>query len=260
MSVLFNALSRFAADRIGRKLRDRGWPIPDDADAGDILDRLKKLRDLLGSEDAVVESLEQPKVCGVPDCVTADARNPRWPKDSITYGIAHQMPGMTKEAWEHALAISFGTFGKVCGLSIDYTPNYKTAQIVVTVGNIDGSNGTLARAYLADGTMRQKSQEYDTSERWSMEPGGRGVYIPAVITHETGHSAGMPHLRQGALLQPTYDPRVTTLTQIDIDYLQNDLGYGKPKGDVPPLPTPDPIEPDLFVNLKPGQKIIVTRN
>lgn len=239
---------RFAGD----VLRKRGWDVPDDLSG--VLSALDRLTDLLGSEDAVVESLSQPKVCGVPDCVTLDARSPRWPANEITYGLAHEMTGMSRDAWGEAHELAWGTFAKVCGLSITYNPNHKTAQIVVTVGRIDGANGTLAWSELANGTMQQKTQKYDSGENWNR------VYLPSVIMHEGGHAIGSPHLRQGALLQPTYDPRIRTFTEIDIDYFQNVLGYGKPKGDVPPVPPPDPVEPDLFYNLKPGQRLIVTRN
>jgi hypothetical protein len=250
MSLIGSIGTRLAWRYAAAVLKNRGWEIPDSVN--DVLGALDKLRDLLGSDDAVIESLEQPKVCGVPDCVTLEARSPRWPANEITYGLAHPMPGMSQSAWEEAHRIAWGSFAKVCGLSITYNPNYRTANILVTVGRIDGVNGTLAWSELANGTMQQKTQKYDSGEDW-----GR-VYLPTVINHEGGHAGGVPHLRQGALMQPTYDPRIKTFTQIDIDYLQNTLGYGPPKADPQePLP-PDPTDKELFVTMRADQRLIVT--
>lgn len=256
MSLIGDIGSRLAWRYVAAQLRNRGWEVPDSPAA--LQAALEKLRDLLGSEAAVIASIEQPKVCGVPDCITLDARSPRWPANEITYGLAHNMTGLGADAWAEAHRLAWGTFEQVCGLKVSYSPNYKTAQVIIEVGRIDGASGTLAYSQLADGTMRAKGQKYDSSERWSTEEGGRGIYLPAVIRHEGGHAVGMPHLRQGAILQPTYDDALSTFTAIDIDYLQNTLGYGKPKNEPTPLPTPP--EPELRIVLQPGQTLVVTRN
>jgi hypothetical protein len=255
MSLLANIGKALAWRVAGDILRKRGWDVPDDLDG--VMDAIDKLKGLLGSEEAVIESLQQPKICGVPDCLVLENRRVRWPADEITYGLSAAMPGMSQEAWEECHRLAWGTFEQVCGLSIKYNPNPRTANILVTVGHIDGSGGTLAWSELANGRMEVKTQKYDSSDRWRTAQTGRGIYVPAVIRHEGGHAIGSPHLKQGALLQPTYDERVLTFTDIDIDYFQNTLGYGKPKRDLPPPVDPAPSR-DLFVTMAPDQRLIVT--
>lgn len=136
-----------------------------------------------------------------------------------------------------AAAEAWNNWAEVCGLRFEYAePNDpRGVHVPLDVGRIDGPNGVLAQAYLADGTERPKNQLADSAERWAVSanaPSDR-VDLVAVLCHESGHSLGIEHLSPGALMQPTYQPGLRTPQQEDIQQAQ--LRYGKPK--------PKPVSP-----------------
>ncbi|NDC10566.1 MAG: hypothetical protein EBZ75_14750, partial [Oxalobacteraceae bacterium] len=87
---------------------------------------------------------------------------------------------------------------------------HKQANIYARSGTgkksgLDNKGGTLAWSELPCGVAEnvQLDQMFDEAEDWSFN------MAVAVICHELGHALGLPHLANGNLMAPYYDPNVT---------------------------------------------------
>ena len=180
----------------------------------------------------------------------------KWSKSHLRWFVADRLPGLSAGQFVASLRMAFNAWQKVCGLSFEETKTHKNADIIVLSRQIDGANGTLAEAQLPNGGNQQLRQWYDLGDSWDvLRPPQQGkIYLPAVATHETGHTIGLGHdgRSSGQLMAPFYSPDLWEPQQNDIRRAQQ--LYGPPKLMPPdPDPMPEPAESRLYVETTGGK-------
>lgn len=167
----------------------------------------------------------------------------RWPADRITWSVDYQTarglnPPLSEDAIRAAVRQAWGWWGEA--LDLEFAEVAAPGGMVpMTFRPIDGPAGTLAQAWLADGTLRPKRMEIDSSERWTAGPPAPNlVSLATVVCHEGGHSLGLGHDDPGAaaVMAPVYTARVPREQPRDVDRMVATLGYKRRV--VPPGETP----------------------
>jgi hypothetical protein len=175
----------------------------------------------------------------------------------LTFAIAGSLPGFTLNAIAGAFKSVYAQISAVCDLRFaDVTPHTSNANILITFGPIDGPQNTLAWSELPCGQVARVTQKFDTGEKFviASNPPPNKISFGLVALHETLHALGVPHLSGGlAVMNPVYNPSVTTLQPLDIAELVT--RYGVP---ATPTPTPEPPAPpgeftELIAFLKDSQ-------
>ena len=169
--------------------------------------------------------------CGLPDFnLTMGWHECRWPMRKITYYHEIRMPGLSAEQISEAYAIAFSQWAEVCDIEPVSAASHKTANIYARSGmgrkdGLDNRGGTLAWSELPCGVNEniQLDQMYDEAEAWSFN------MAVAVMCHELGHALGLPHLNDGNLMAPYYDPNVTAPQPGDIAEIVKVYGERKEK-------------------------------
>lgn len=150
--------------------------------------------------------------CGLPDFnITAPGGDPcKWPMPNISYYHEVRLPGLTNAQVAEAYDIAFSQWAEVCAIDPVRVDTHKKANIYARSGTgkkngLDNKGGTLAWSELPCGVAEnvQLDQMFDEAEDWSFN------MAVAVICHELGHALGLPHLANGNLMAPYYDPNVT---------------------------------------------------
>lgn len=150
--------------------------------------------------------------CGLPDFnITAPGGDPcKWPMPNISYYHEIHLPGLTTAQVTEAYDIAFSQWAEVCAIDPVRVDTHKKANIYARSGvgkknGLDNKGGTLAWSELPCGVAEniQLDQMFDEAEDWSFN------MAVAVICHELGHALGLPHLANGNLMAPYYDPNVT---------------------------------------------------
>lgn len=193
-------------------------------------------------------------VCGHTAAEMASAGTSRWGLKEVSYFVAGYPVGlgMTKRDVDAAVEACFGDWQSKCGLSFKRAGGATSANIVMGVGRgqragFDGKYGTLAFCYLPQGDNFQGQLEmfWDLDEPWTVDPGNsNGINFATVTKHELGHGIGISHLNANQypqqLMNPVYNPRISTPQQFDIAQAQD--RYGKPIA-LPIPPTTPPTTP-----------------
>lgn len=156
--------------------------------------------------------------CGLPDFnLTAAGHECKWPMPTISYYQEINFPGMSREQVAEAYSIAFSQWAEVCNLEPRLVDSPSAANIYARSGTgrkngLDDRGGTLAWSELPCGVAEnvQLDQMFDEAEAWSFN------MAVAVICHELGHALGLPHLNDGNLMAPYYDPKVTAPQKGDI--------------------------------------------
>lgn len=164
--------------------------------------------------------------CGLPDFnLTAPGHECRWPMKEIAYCNAIQLPGMTAEQVLEAYDIAFSQWAQICDIEPRRVTDPKHANIYARSGTgkkngLDNRGGTLGWSELPCGVAEnvQLDQMFDEAESWSFN------MAIAVFCHEIGHALGLPHLNDGNLMAPYYDPKVTAPQKGDIEEMQKLYG------------------------------------
>lgn len=212
------------------------------------------LRKTLQLDPATVKSMEWPR-CGHPDIDRAhnteaaavdafvSANLPRWAKDGLSYKFASFVPGLTADVQRRLTIQAFEAWTKWINLDVKETTG-GSADIIIGTGqgarsNFDGPGGTLAWAYLPDGSDQQLEMRFDLGETWTDTPTARGIMYLNVATHEYGHLLGLDHSKvASALMAPYYSPAVAVPQQNDdVSRVQARYGVRTP-GAPPPVPRP----------------------
>ncbi len=236
-----------------------GWrdiKVEDITKAIGLFQRWFGLRQTLQLDPATVKSMEWPR-CGHTDVTRPHqtealavqafvaANLPRWTKDGLTYAFATFVPGLTADVQRRLTAQAFEAWTKWINLTVREATGLGTADIVIGTGqgarsNFDGPGGTLAWAYLPDGSDQRLEMRFDLGETWTDDPTGRGIMYLNVATHEYGHLLGLEHSKvPSALMAPYYSPAVAVPQQND-DIARIQARYGvRTTPDTPP-PTPRP--------------------
>jgi hypothetical protein len=182
-----------------------------------------------GRVDETTAHVLERRRCGLPDFnFTASDEPCKWPHKQITYLPQITLPGITPDQAIQAYDIAFGQWARVCNIEPMRVADENKANILARSGKgkkhgLDSRGGTLAWSELPCGVHEnmQLDQMYDEAEAWSFN------MAVAVICHELGHALGLPHLSNGNLMAPYYDPNITAPQVGDIREIQ-DL-YGKRK-------------------------------
>lgn len=176
--------------------------------------------DECGCVDDVTAHRLNRRRCGLPDFGLTDPNGEpcKWPMAKISYYHDVKMPGMTDEQVREAYDIAFSQWAEVCNIEPTRVEGPERANIYAKSGsgkkyNLDNRGGTLAWSELPCGVAEnvQLDQMFDEAEPWSFN------MAIAVICHELGHALGLPHLNNGNLMAPYYDPNVTTPQKGDIE-------------------------------------------
>jgi hypothetical protein len=157
--------------------------------------------------------------CGLPDFGLTDPNGEpcKWPMKNITYYHEIKMPGLSDEQVREAYDVAFSQWAEVCNIEPTRVDSPARANIYARSGtgrknHLDNRGGTLAWSELPCGVHEtiQLDQMYDEAEPWSFN------MAIAVMCHELGHALGLPHLNDGNLMAPYYDPNVTAPQKDDI--------------------------------------------
>ncbi len=204
--------------------------------------------------------LEAPRFCALPDRLELGGRVCKWPSPNVTWAITGSLPGFSDLDLKDIYAEAWARWAAVCGINPTYSTNARTANVLMGSGSIDGVSGTLAWSELPCGNPRQLEQRYDTREPWGVFDAGDNrsgkIDLVRVACHEIGHVIGLDHLRDGALLAPTYDRRIDRPQEQDIAEARK--RYGAPqRPDPAPEPTPgeSPSEAPETLTLAFGVKV-----
>lgn len=185
-------------------------------------------------------------VCGTPDHLKL-VEEAKWPTTKFTWFLdtAGYQGALTRDQLRQGFAMGLGSWAAGAVMEWIEVSSAQDALLFARFAPEDGPGGTLAKSELADNTMRQKRQWYDSGDVWSMlERPSRGVYYPAVVAHEVGHWLGLTHDPDSAvtLMDPTYNSAVVAPTAQDFRRLYA-LGYQRRE-----VPVPPPV-PGQAVNL-----------
>lgn len=200
-----------------------------------------------------VRAMEAPR-CGCPDIVrhrhtgacglkrAVNANLPRWRKTGITYRITDYLPGITRTEMDAVIKRAFDAWTQHGNLNVTQATS-GTPDIIVSHGrgrqsNFDGPGGTLAWAFLPNGSDNQLLTRFDLDETWVLSPNQRGVLLFNVACHEIGHLLGLDHSRvSSALMAPYYNAAIAE-PQANDDIPRFKARYGERPGPVP-VPPPD---------------------
>lgn len=194
-----------------------------------------------GTLDAATEAKMSEPRCGVLDVNRSIVEWARWRKTSLRYFIQKRVPNLPEV--DELIELAWQDWMTVANFKIVPTDAAADADIIISTGTgradgFDGPSGTLAWAYLPNGTDGQLLCRFDLGETWIKEA-GRGILFRNVACHEFGHLLGLEHSRvSSALMAPFYSPAVVSPRATD-DIPRIQALYGKPVAP-PPIPTLPP--------------------
>lgn len=205
-----------------------------------------------------IDAMDRPR-CGCADVQRVGAFESKWRKKQLTYYTTPE--GYVKGALSAAdqddlTAMAFGYWAEVADLKFTRAPKGTTPDLVISGGKgrgqqFDGPSGTLAYAYLPNGSDGQLMMRFDLDEKWVRT--GSGIYYLNVASHEFGHMLGLDHSnKNGALMAPFYSQGISKPQQAD-DIPRIQSLYGPPVSS-PPIP---PIGPPPVI--PPGETMIRIR-
>lgn len=181
--------------------------------------------------------------CGLPDVMPLQEKICKWPAPEVTWALLSYSDKLSRNDQLEAFQLAWSWWAEICAIKPKYSPNSRTANVLISFGGIDGGSGTLAWSELPCGSAERLRQMYDSSERWVVEekPAHGFIDLARVAAHEIGHGIGIPHIASGNLMAPTYSRSIRRPQNGDLREAQ--LRYGKPSPvPVPPGPSPDPEE------------------
>ncbi len=199
-------------------------------------------------------SLEAPRFCGFPDLLPIQAAEApcRWRKPRVGWSLLGSLPGLSVEQLQEAYRLAAGYWNEVCNIQMSSDGGSSNADIVASVGPIDGGMGTLAWSELpCAGDDRQLRQLYDQNESWvvSEQPRSGQIDLVRVACHELGHALGIPHIAAGNLMAPVYSIQIRKPQAGDVAEAVKRYG---------PVPPP-PAEEVVVMFAQPVTKLILRR-
>jgi hypothetical protein len=192
--------------------------------------------------------------CGHPDVLASRVEEAKWRKKSLTYFIKQNVSKLNGARNDELdcleIAAAFASWSEIADLKFSRTNKQSGADIVFSIGRgrgdgFDGPSGTLAYAYLPNGSDSQLGNVTDDDETWITLSNLRGTYRRNVLAHEIGHNLGLEHSKKsGDLMAPYYAPGVSKPQAGDISRIVS--MYGKATTPVPPPVDPtDPTVPGV---------------
>jgi hypothetical protein len=191
---------------------------------------------------ATYRGLTEQRFCALPDVMPLQEQLCKWQNAEVPWSFNGRLGTLPDATVKEAFEWAWGEWAKVCKIKPFFVPAAAQAKVIVSFGRIDGASGTLAWSELPCGADRVRRQLFDSQEAWVLDvnPARFRIDLGRVACHEIGHVLGLPHLSNGNLMQPMYDPNIRTPQAGDITEVV--ARYGKP--DVaPPPPPPPPVDP-----------------
>lgn len=202
--------------------------------------------------------LRLPRFCKHEDRMELGGEVRKFPGLRVTYANAHPIPGFSLPETEAFTDLAVAEWNKLSAFKATRTTNSKTATVLLTVGQVDGRNGTLAWSELAN--MPQTLQRYDHQEPWKRGQGSTPAPFPyidpwLVMLHEFGHAWGLPHAPGGdKTMSATYDAANYRLGAWERQQMVVRYGEAEPGDEPEPTPQPEPAEGlTLFI---PGARVL----
>lgn len=248
----------------------------EDLTIGDIIKAVKLFQSFFGGLKVdgeigpkTVSAMRMPR-CGCPDILPmtdGEVEEARWRKTNLKYYIAGWVgDGISKSEQRDILKTAWKDWTDVARLHIQEVNSSRGADIIIDVGsgsryNFDGAGGTLAWAYLPNGSDRQLLMRFDLGETWVLSRNQRGVLLRNVACHEFGHLLGLRHSnKQGALMAPYYNPSVVKpVWNDDVTRIQGLYGKAEPQPEPEPEPEPPTPDPEPTPPTPNGETVIVIK-
>lgn len=163
--------------------------------------------------------------------------NDGWPTSDLV--VCCQLTGAWRDQYVRALA----TIEGVCAVRFYLTTNPATANIVASLGYLDGRGGEVALSQEPFEGMTAQSQLLQTFEAIDLNDlDSNGQFI--AFLHELGHCLGRGHSDPGtpSVMSATLDTTLRGLTPYDVAELVALCGPSPamPAPDAPPAATPAP--------------------
>ncbi|XP_067890187.1 collagenase 3-like [Heterodontus francisci] len=190
--------------------------------------------------------------CGVPDVeqYTFFPRQPRWPRNRITYRIVNYTPDLKKREVDTAISFAFKVWSDVTPLTfVRFYSGKADIMILFTRAShgdfnpFDGQGGILAHAY-APGLNGGGDTHFDDDERWTLSRDGVNLFL--VAAHEFGHALGLGHSKdKSALMFPIYSYVNTNGFRLSDDDVRGIQALYGARQDPRPHPRPTQPQPNL---------------
>jgi hypothetical protein len=191
---------------------------------------------------------------------------PKWPDSPPRPVTWHTIGGVSSTvnaaAFQATFKYALESLMQVCGLTLEYSANRKTANIVAYAAPIGTPGFGKPQGVLADSELpvnlrsnddEQMDQRYD-SENWSSEdfvtvPGK--ISLPTVIRHEVCHALGLDH-GGSDLMAPQLNPKLAFPGEWTTRELVK--RYGERSGGPVPIP---PVNGDVVeVRYQNGKAVV----
>jgi len=190
-------------------------------------------------DEATTAKMAEPR-CGVLDVMRL-AEFARWRKNRLTYRVDAYVSQLSQSDQNDLIRLAWKQWEDFADIKL--TPTTSTPDIVISTGKgrsqgFDGPSGTLAWAYLPNGSDGQLLMRFDIDETWTKD--GAGIHMLNVFAHEAGHLLGLDHSRvSSSLMAPYYSPGISAPQEND-DIPRIRALYGPSKENpLPPLPPTD---------------------
>lgn len=178
------------------------------------------------------------RFCALPDRAPVRSGICKWPMLDVTLHSVGALGTIGAADFKASMMEAAGYWADVCAIRPVYSPNPKTAHIILHAANLGGAGSVLADSTLPCGATpsSQVEQRYD-SENWviSETPTGNQIDLQRVICHELGHGLiGTDHIADGNLMAPMYSRKIRKPQAGDIS-----VAVGR-YGQKPPAPPAGP--------------------
>jgi hypothetical protein len=179
----------------------------------------------------------------------------RWRKNRLTYFVAAYVRGISQSDQDDLIRLAWNDWQAAADVVLTPVMSQQGADIVISTGRgpsqgMDGGGGTLAWAFLPNGSDQQLLMRFDIDERWVAGNPQGGILFRNVACHEFGHLLGLDHSRTSSALMAPFYSAIIISPQANDDIPRIRQLYGAAQTPVPPPPTPAPPVGTLAVKIE----------
>lgn len=197
-------------------------------------------------DEPTVDKMKQPR-CGVLD-VQRLVEFARWRKNNLKFFVQSfvTQTQVSRDDQIALITLAWKQWEDHADIHLTPVTSASGADIVISTGKgraqgMDGPSGTLAWAYLPNGSDGQLLMRFDIDETWTKA--GSGIRYLNVACHEFGHLLGLDHSRvSSALMAPFYSAPITK-PQANDDVARIAALYGPASPTSPPTVPVPPVGP-----------------